>query len=152
MRGIDQRLTNKLKKYDRKLYAYRAPTGVTMIMREADRMEASDFHQEEEDPALLNPQFIFACTSDLSLRGQPQEWGIEPILNQLKGMDVWRDGSWLKERKVRIEREKADEERQQKNQIRAIAADARKDFAKATNDINTSTIEKIDNRRNYGNR
>ncbi len=53
---------------------------------------------------------------------------------------------------MRRAREKAKEERlrQRKNENKAIAYDMRKEFAKAVNEINTSTLEKIDKRREYG--
>lgn len=147
MSGIEPRLTRRLKEYDRDLYAYKSISGTIMIMRQANRLEASDYWQEDVDPALLHPQFIFALTDTGTLQGKPVTWGIEPILARLKGMDIWRNDSWLTERKTRIEAEKKDKERQQKEEFRALAADIRKDFAKATNDINTSTVAKIDNRR-----
>ena len=62
-------------------------------------------------------------------------------------MDLWASHHSLKDMRERREREQRDKERQNKNEIRAKALDLRKDFAKAVNDINTSSLEKLDNRR-----
>jgi hypothetical protein len=140
MRGIDSRLTKKIRQYDRDLYVYENEEGLKMVMRKANRLEASDYFQAEEDPSLLNPQVIFPLTETGSFGSKPVEWGIERILWKIKGMDIWRDSSWLTERKKRLERIEEDKKRQQKNEFRALAADIRTEFAKKVNDINTSTL------------
>lgn len=152
MKGLVPNITKKLRSYDKSLYAYRTQQGVTMIMRQADRLDASDFGMEELDPSLINPQFLFALTDNGFLSGVPHEWGIERIMDRLKGMDVWRNDSWIHERKKSLKRVEEDLKRQRSNEFRAVAADSRTEFAKAVNDINTSTLEKVDNRRKYGNR
>jgi hypothetical protein len=134
-------LTREVKKLDAKLYAYRASNGMIQIHREGDRLEASDFNQSAPELARLNPQFILALTDTWTLQGQPVEWGLEPVLTRLREMDSWNSGfsyeAFTKER----DRRNQDKERVKRNNIRAIASDLRKDFAKATNDINTSSFD-----------
>lgn len=142
------RINEVVKKYDRRLYAIQIPQGMIQIHRQADRMEASDFNQEIPETAHLFPQFIFALTDTWKLQGQPVDWGIEPIRQKLRQLDSWRDDSHyarIVENRDRIARDK---DRMHKNELRATALDMRRDFAKATNDINTSSLAKIDARRN----
>lgn len=95
-------------------------------------------------------QFITALTHDWKLTGIPVDRGIDPLMFKIRQMDSWQRGSELDAMRKRREREKEDQDRQKRNETRAIAADLRKEFAAATNDINTSTIDMTDARRKYG--
>lgn len=90
---------------------------------------------------------IIPVTDNWNESGMPVDWGIEPILSQLQKQDSWRDdGDYDRFCRARQAR-KEDKARAFKNEVKAIAADCRTEFARATNDINTSTLEKIDIRR-----
>ncbi len=104
-------------------------------------------HQEEPDLARLNPQFILALTDTWTLQGQPVEWGLEPLAWKLREMDSWRSDQEIKGMRQERERLKGIQANSKRNDLRAQAADMRKDFARATNEINTSTLEKVDSRR-----
>ena len=110
------------------------------ILRKADRLEASDYHQSEPELAHLNPQFILALTDTWKLNGQPVDWGLEPIMSQLRSMDRWSDSEQFNQMIKRREENEADQSRQKRNELRALAADSRRDFAKATNEINTAGL------------
>ena len=144
-----KRITQLVKGFDSRLYAHRAGSGVVQIHRQADKWEAADLCQEVPDLARLRPQFILALTNDWSPFGNPVEWGLEPITRKLLEMDGWRDDRQFNEMRERRNSAQRDRERQNRNELRARAADMRRDFAKATNDINTSTLAKIDRRREY---
>jgi hypothetical protein len=74
-------------------------------------------------------------------------------MHKIREMDAWRDDSMLDQMRQERERSKENRAREKRNEMKARAYDMRRDFAKATNDINTSTVEKVDYRRNYdGNR
>lgn len=147
MIGQIERINRHLKLYDKSLYSYRNFHGKVLIMRKADRLEASDYGQDDIDLAELRPQYLFALTTDWNVHSPAVEWGIEPLMQKLKSMDVWRDDQWVKNRRRDNERVNADQKRIRRNELKATAADMRRDFAKATNDINTSTLEKVENRR-----
>jgi len=142
MKSRLNRLTEFLRKYDRDLFAYRNIEGKTLIMRKVNK----DFLIEDDD-SLPRSQMILALTEDWTGRTAPKDWGLEPIYQKLSSMDAWRDEQWLKKDQERREMRERDKERVRRNDIRARAADLRKDFARATNDINTSTLEKVDHRR-----
>lgn len=79
--------------------------------------------------------------------GIPVDWGIEPILQQVQKSDSWRDDSDYQKFCDSRNQKAQDKERSNRNEFRAIAADMRKDFARSTNDINTSSLERSDKRR-----
>lgn len=135
----EHKITKEVRRYDRKLFAFKASNGMLQILREGDKADASD-----ADPALMisrpHPQFILALTDDWRLSGTPVEWGMEPIMAKLKDMDSWREDKILDNLLKERERNEEDKDRSMRNENRAIAADMRRDFAKATNHINTSTL------------
>lgn len=141
------RITRELRNFDRRLFAHRRADGMIQIIRQADRLEASNYLQDDPELTPLHPQFIIALTDNWNTTGKPVEWGIEPIMNQLKSMDSWRNTRILDQLREKREREARDKERTQRNELRAQALDMRRDFARATNGINTSTLAKVDNRR-----
>lgn len=141
------RMTAELRKHDKRLYASRNPVGLVLILRKPDRLEASDYNQSEPDTKDLNTQLILALTDNWTVNGKPVEWGIEPVMSRIHEMDSWRDPEMTQKMRKGREREQEAKERAQKSLIRETALDMRREFAKATNDINTSTLEKVDNRR-----
>ena len=92
---------------------------------------------------------ILPVTENWLASGRPVDWGIEPIFWKIQELDSWRDdGDYDRFCKTR-ENKKNDRTRAHKNEMRALAADCRREFASATNEINTSIMEKVDKRRNY---
>lgn len=142
-----KRITEELRHYDRDLYATRITSGMIQVYRNKRRWETYEFEGQTLRVSRPNPLFIFALTDTWTLKGRPVEWGLEPIASKIREMDNWRDDSQFAEMVNRREKKKADQERAFKNDIRARAMDVRSDFAQATNDINTSTLEKVDRRR-----
>lgn len=110
------------------------------ILRKGDRLEASDYNQKTPELVDLNPQLILSLTHDWKPSGMPVEWGVEPVLEMLRSMDSWTDPSMFTRMIARRERMESDAERAKRNEIRARAADMRRDFARSTNDINTSGL------------
>lgn len=134
-----RRYTKIVSRYDRRLFAVNAGTHI-QIHRQADRLDQT---------FLGSPmtQYILALTDTWKPDGQSAEWGELPLLAQLKSMDRWVNPIDLDEMRKQRDAEKSDKQRMRGNEIAARAADLRKDFARVTNDINTSTLEKVDKRR-----
>jgi len=130
------RINRYLRNYDRKLYA-REFEGTIQVWRHAD-FDPYNMVSPDNPPA----HFIMALTDNFNFDGKPVDMGIEVFMNRLKNMDQWRKRSALEE--VRKNRERMEESklRHRRNEFQAYAADNRRLFAKATNDINTSTLEK----------
>lgn len=146
-----QRLTKAVRKIDPDLYVIRIPTGMLQVHRRSDRLRASDYGQRESlNPAWMNPKFILALTHNWTLKGYPVDWGIEPVMQKLRDMDAWSHDVYSE---VVSERESRDywEKRSNLNEFKAAASEARSGFAKALNDVNTSTMEMVDGRRRIEN-
>lgn len=143
-----RQLNRHIKNYDGDLYVARTEQGMVQVMRKSYRWDEFDFDGKTVKYLRPQPQPILPLTEDWKYSGRPVEWGIEPIMQRLKDMDAWRDDSYFDAMKKRREDKELDEQRIKRNNIRAWAADMRRDFAKSTNDINTSTLDKnVDLRR-----
>ncbi len=129
-------LTKQLKEHDKDLYAKRMLDGVVLVCRKSRNVFTGQ----------TNDQLIFPLTDDFTSKGKPVEWGVEPILAHLKAMDGWnRDvvEDWISSDEK--SKEVAAKQRMSKNED--FARDFRRQFARTFDDVNTSTLEKIDNRR-----
>lgn len=92
------------------------------------------------------PHFIFALTDSWKLNGIPCDYGIDPILERIKSIDSWNR---LVAEDLIAGYRKDDEakDREVDNQNEAFLKDFRREFAKATDGINTASMKKIDKRR-----
>lgn len=136
-----------LKIYDRDLFAVMRDTGVYHIMRKGFRWESYSWGGKTLTVLRDSPDYILSLTKNWRSGGTPVEWGIEPIMQELKSRDNWRDDSQYERMVKNRERQEAIKEQSATNDRRALAADMRRDFARATNDINTASLKKIDRRR-----
>ena len=130
-----KRLTQEVKSYSKDLYADRSPNGNVQIYRRATRYESYEFQGKILTVSLPLPQLVLCLTDNWLPSGKPVEWGIEPLCSKIRAIDSHRDDSYFE--KMVKQREEIDSTNKQsrRNEIRAIAADMRKDFAKATNDV-----------------
>lgn len=133
-------LTKQLREHDDCLYAKRRNDGVILVCRRSRNIYSGT----------ITDHLIITLTEDFTPTGKPVEWGVEPILARLKEMDGFnRDitEEWIKNK------EKSDDLDASRRNSRDedFLKEFRPQFAKAFSDINTSTIEKIDNRRRLDN-
>lgn len=129
-------LNENLKRFDSKLFVKKESSGAIHLYRHSSLGSHS--------PA----NYIMALTHDWTADGRSVEWGIEVILARLKAMDLWRDNRTMVDELLEsYEKNKASERRAFRNNVEAFLYDFRRDFAKATNDINTSCLAKTDKRR-----
>lgn len=131
-----RRITQLVKGYDQDLFAMRDEHGVVHIYRKKPRIMGSfNWGGCEYAYSGIENQYIFSLTHNWKFAGRPVEWGIEPIYEYLTEIDSWRDDRGYDEFcKLREKREEWKKE-SQRHEFRARAADMRRDFAKATNDI-----------------
>lgn len=139
LKWSEKRLEKELKGYDPELYVLKTPRGMLQVYRQPK--DKNEFHLiPDESGSVSTPMLVLCLTDNWKLDGDPVDHGIEPVMEMIRMMDSWREpdayGRMLKQR----EREKEAKDQNFRNDIRARAADLRKDFAKATNDINTSTL------------
>lgn len=144
--GRMNQVTRFVKTHDSKLYCERRE-GKLCVCRKDQRIESYDIDGSSVDFILPASHLVFALTDDWTLSGQPREWGLLPILDRLKEHDLWnRDVA--KDVLAQKERRSKSRDRDVDNHIEAYLKEHRRDFARATNDINTSNLSKKENRRN----
>lgn len=130
-----RRINRLLKDYDSKLSAKRDAHGVIHVYRK--RNIADTFRYEDKTYVHVHhvDEYVISLTDTWQHDGKSVDWGLEPIWRKFLQMDSWRDDTGYArflESKARYERDK---HRMLKNDLRAYAAEARKDFAKATQDL-----------------
>ena len=119
--------------YDKYLFAQREQNGNVHIYRLTS------------DPA--NPMyFVCALTDNWLATGRNREWGLEVIRARLKAMDIWADESPLDRLEKEHERREESDKRSFGNNVEAFMYDFRRQFARATNEVNTGSLSKFDRR------
>ena len=140
-------LTRALKSYDRYLYAERSSSSELIgVYRNNVRWDTYEWYGSQLSVSRLSPEPVMFLTTTWNIHGQPVDWGIEPVMARLRESDCWNHDN-LDEVTAQNEALKRNKDQSQSNELRAMAADMRKDFAKATNDINTSSLKKLEKRR-----
>lgn len=128
-----RRLTKALRGFDPSLFVRRNDEGTLCLW--AERLLRPD-----------EPEFVLMLTEDWTWKTPPREWGVEAIIAKLQDMKRGAP-EILEELTAHNEKLRASRERGFKSENEAFFKDYRRQFAKATSDINTSTIEKVDLRR-----
>lgn len=148
---MDQKLRQMnrlLKRYDSDLVSRRYMDGALAILR---KRRGYDFYRMPGDCVLWFgfdwEQLVLPLTDNWIETGKPVDWGIEPILAQMQKIDGWRDDSDYDRFCEDRQRRRDNKQRAFRNEMRARAYDLRRDFARATNDINTSSLNRIERRR-----
>lgn len=152
--GRAEQITKAVKSYDSKLYCEKSREGKLCVYRRGSRIEPYDIDGLAINFVRPAPHFVFALTHDWKLAGRPVDWGVLPIMNRLKAIDLWQRD--LAEESIKsVERASESYQRDMGNSIESFLYDFRSSFKKATADINTASMKKIDRRRKdeskYGN-
>ncbi len=141
-----RRLNSELKFFDRELFARKSTDGSVMIFRKGTQWENFDFEGGRLHYAKPSPYHVLSLTHNWSANGRPVHWGIEPVLGRLREIDnhnrdvlaaIWEENEQREHMRKRAK----------SNDMKAAAYDLRRDFARAFNDVNTSTLEKPELRR-----
>jgi len=118
-------------------------------MRESYRYLPYDLDGLRLLVSVPSPHHIFSLTDTWTASGEPVEWGLEPLLHRLKAMDLWNRQDFVEEFIEQAEKEEESEKRSFRNNTEAFLKDFRRQFAKTFEDVNTSTMEKKDRRREH---
>lgn len=141
-------LAKELKAYDRELVLHQDDhTKKVTIMRKKTYWETVEFEGKTIQYSRTYPDYVISLTKDWKMNSEPVDWGIEPVLNKIKESDPWRDSNYFTDFVKQRENLEAMRRESKRGQIRDLAYDMRREFARATNDINTSTLAKVDSRR-----
>lgn len=136
MDGRVREINRLIKRYDGALFCKRVGReGMIAVYR-----------GELRDP--VSHQLVFALSDDWSMKGTPREWGLEVILSRLQAIDIWKgSGETVFDRLDKQFRlADASKERDVRNNIESFLYDFRRQFARATDSINTGSMDKTDSR------
>jgi len=150
MRDRVERITQALKAHDRMLFAAKK-NGVIQVFRQGFRYapialdESLVGGSDSKASAVIHvsissPHYIFSLTEDWTPRTEAVDWGIEPIMAKIKSCDLWVRDRLADELMESYEKGKESDAKDFRNKAEAFAHDFRSEFAKATNDVNTSTL------------
>lgn len=140
-------ITRAIKRHDRLLYCDHSPQGPLVIYRNLYRHEPMEVNGTIIYYPVHSPHYVFALTDTWSVTGKPIDWGIEPIMARLRAMDLWRSDDIIKEHTRNYYKGKEEKQRDTRNSIESFLYEFRSQFARATNGINTSSLDKKKDRR-----
>ena len=139
-------ISRAIRNYDRELYAGLSSDGIPCVFRKTKAYE----RYELDDCVILKlstrPFLVLALTDNWNVNGRPVDIGIERILARLNEIDLHKRDVLADLEKDYEKSEKA-QERHRMNETEAFFSEHRKQFARATDGINTSQIKSDKNRR-----
>lgn len=146
-----RQISRALQGYDRELFVAPSVKGVPCVFRKTRAAESYDFDGTVVHRIVIRPHLVFALTDNWTVFGRPVDWGIEPILARLKEMDL-HNRDVAGELIDSYEKAEKSKERGLRNDAEAFFADHRREFARATDGINTSLIKSdLNRRKSHGN-
>lgn len=138
MDGRVREVHRLVSRYDKCLFAQRERNGAIHIYRRNPNNSADPVHP------------VFCLTDTWVASGKPREWGLEVIRERLVAHDLWNSDNLVDKLDEQSEKTAQADEREFKNNVESFLKDFRRQFAKATDSINTSGLDKIDARRKRG--
>jgi hypothetical protein len=139
--GRAEQVTDFIKRFDRQLYCEKGRDGKLRVFRKDQRIESYDVDGITILFTRPAPYLVFALTEDWTLNTAAIDWGLEPILARLKACDLWARDLATESIKS-IEHANKSRERAVDNHIESYLIENRREFARRTNDINTSTLNR----------
>lgn len=143
-----RRITKALQTYDYELYA-KQDNEVIRVYRKCKELRIE--HIDVNTPMLnmvRNDHLVMSLTDTWGTRGKPVDWGIEPIMARIKALDLWNSDNLSSKFFTDEEKEEESKMRDFRNSTESFLYDFKSQFARATNDVNTSSLSKFDKRRN----
>lgn len=148
MDAREREMTRHLKAYDPALLCKRAGLdGPYCVLQKSVTWDSYRFggHTLTYSRPTLN--LVFALTDTWTKQGTPRDWGIEPVIQRVQEHSFDRHEKQFAELMASYEKQRLSDDKDRRNKTEAFLHDFRRGFAKATNDINTSSLEKTDFRR-----
>ena len=143
-----RRITKALQTYDRFLYAKEDEKAIRIFRKCKEyRLEHIDVNTPVFN-SIRNDYLVMSLTDTWGVKGKSVDWGIEPIMARIKALDLWNNDNLFSQFFKDEEKDKESRERDFRNNTESFLYDFRSQFAKATNDVNTSSLSKFDKRRN----
>lgn len=143
--GRIERINEVVKNHDPKLFCSRMG-GKLCVMRESWKWEPYEVDGDVYYFVRPNHFFILALTHDWKFNSQEADWGLLPLAQRLRDIDVW-NRDMVSEIEEKYDREEKQNQKRRMSQTEDFLKEFRPQFAEATKDINTASLEKKDSRR-----
>ncbi len=141
-------LTKHLKAHDAELFCRKNDrAGVYCVYRRAIRWDTYEWEGSFLRVSRPSRDLCFALTHNWQITGVPVDWGIEPVLERAKETHYSRNAEVTEELIRSYEKSEESRKRHFKSETEAFLLDFRRQFGRTFNDINTSTLAKVDSRR-----
>lgn len=137
-----KRITDAIQALDYELYA--KDDGVAIrIYRKCKELRSEALTPDVQVLNVVrNDHLVMSLTDTWGVKGKRVDWGIEPILARIKALDLWNSNNMATEFFAQEEQDAKSKERKLRNSTEDFLYDFKDQFAKATNDINTSGFSK----------
>lgn len=108
--GRAERITEYVKQHDYKLFCDKDHrTGTYCIFRKTIKFETYDVDGTTISFALPDRHMVTALTDNWNINGVPVDWGLLPIMDRIRRIDLWNNEVMVQ--KMISEYEKADEDK-----------------------------------------
>ena len=146
--GRIERINQVVKNHDPKLFCSRVG-GKLCVMRKSWKWEPYEVGGEVYYFVRPNHFLVLALTKNFTFNAEECDWGLIPIAERLKEIDLW-NRDLASEIISREEKEEALTTKRRMSQTEDFLKEFRKPFAKTFNDVNTSCLAKKDLRKIKG--
>lgn len=141
-------IQKELRKFDNKLFINQNYKGELQIMRESFKQVPYDVDGIRIMNIEPNHHYICSLTENWTSRTQSVDWGILPILDHMRSIDCQNKDSLVNKLEEMHMKDAETKKKDFKNKTEDFCRYQLRDaYMKATSDINTSNLEKIDLRR-----
>ena len=133
--GRAERITEYIRNHDDKLICkMNAIAGTLCIYRKTLKFETYEIDGERVTFSLPDLHFVTALTDNWNIKGKPRDWGLLPIMERIRQIDLWQNEVMVQ--KMISDHEKIDEskKRERMDKHEAQADVLRHDFKKSFGD------------------
>lgn len=146
MDTVVRKLTKAVSGYDRELFVKREGETVR-VLRKATRFLSYEVDGNVIHYSVSAPHVVLHLTDTWTVSGKPVEWGVEPVLSRLRDMDTTKHDVGA-EIIQKLQKSEEISKKDFRNNNESFLKDFRRQFSRAFNNINTSTMDKkLDSRR-----
>ena len=144
MDGYVRKYNQALKRYDAELYAQRHASGAVVVMQKGYRYIPYEVGSEVVHVLSSSPTYVFALTDNWTTQGNPIDLGIDRVLDKVRECDYRKRENLIKELEETEEKANQTKRRDVRNNAEAFFSDQRSRFKKATGDILTHSMAKVE--------
>lgn len=141
-----RRITDAIQTHDYELYAKDDGKAIRIYRKQKELRKESLTSEISVWNVVRNDHLVMSLTDNWGVHGNRVDWGVEPIMARLRALDLWNSDNAADQFFKNEEKHEASKSRAFRNNVESFLGDFKSQFAKSTNDINTSNMSKINKR------